>query len=68
MSPGYPSKAVCSSYDKYCDNSTKIYFSPRWLVRADLDNRYTRVPAEFESGFGIRDSQVKSGRLDTAGF
>ena len=26
----------CSSYDKYYDNLTKIYFSACWLVRADL--------------------------------
>ena len=47
-------KQVCSSYDKYYDNLTKLYFSARSLVRADLQNRDTRrVPTEVEPGFGI---------------
>ena len=49
-SPGYPSLI---SYDKYCENFTKIYFSARWLVRAVIQNRDTHVPTEVESGFGI---------------
>ena len=52
-SPRYPSLAVCSSYDKYYDNLTKVCFSACWLVRADLQNRDTCVPTEVESGFGI---------------
>ena len=30
---------------KYYDNFTKIYFSTRWLVRAVIQNRDTRVTA-----------------------
>ena len=48
------------SYDKYCANFTKIYFSARWLVRSVIQNRDTHVPTEVESGFGI--FQVKSGQ------
>ena len=46
---------VCSeSYDKYYDNLTKIHFSARWLVRADLQTQDThRVPTEVESRLGI---------------
>ena len=44
---------IIASYDKYYDNLTKIYFSARWLVRADLQTRDTRrVPIEIESGLG----------------
>ena len=38
----------------------KICFPARWLVRAVIQNQDTRFPTEAESGFGIRDSQVKS--------
>ena len=30
-----------------------MYFSARWLVRADVHNGDTLVPAEVESGFGL---------------
>ena len=43
----------CSSYKKYCDNLTNMYFSARWLVRADVHNGDILVPVEVESGFGI---------------
>ena len=46
------SQVVCSSYDKYYDNLTEIYFSADWLVRADLQNRDTRVLSEVELGLG----------------
>ena len=49
-SPEYPSLI---SYDKYCENFTKIYFSARWLVRAVIQNQNTHVPTEVELGFGI---------------
>ena len=53
-SPGYPSLTVCSSYDKYYDNLTKLYFSARSLLSADLQNRDTRlVPTEVKPEFGI---------------
>ena len=52
-SAGYPNYAVCSSCKKYCDNLTNVYFSSRWLVRADVHNADTLVPAEVESEFGI---------------
>ena len=69
-SPRYPSLAVCSSYDKYYDNLTKIYFSARWLVGAD-----TRIPGRIlvsrlkssrDSGFSSKIGTIppKSGRLD----
>ena len=45
---GYPNYAVCSFYKKYCDNLTNMYFSARWLVRANVHNRDTLVPAEVE--------------------
>ena len=62
-SAGCPNYAVCSSYKKYRDNLTKIYFSARSLVRADVDNRETLVPAEFESGFGILKENPDNSRL-----
>ena len=46
-------KSALLSYDKYYDNSNKIYFSARWLMRAVIQNRDTCVPTEVESGFGI---------------
>ena len=52
-SAGYPNYAVCSSYKKYCNNLTKMYFSACWLARADAHNGNILVPAEVKSGFGI---------------
>ena len=52
-------QVVCSSYDKYHDNLTKMYFSVHWLVKADLQN-----------WDGIGDFQVKLGqpRLNRDGW
>ena len=50
-SPGYPTYLVCSSCKKYYGNLTKTHLSASWLVRADLQNRDTRVPTEVESLF-----------------
>ena len=63
----YPNYTVCSSFKKYCDNLTKMYFSARWLVRADVHNGDTLIPAEVESGFSSKIETIphKSGRLDT---
>ena len=57
-SPGYPSKAVRSSYDNYYANLTKIYFVACWLVRANLSR---------DSGFSSKIGTIPSysGRLDT---
>ena len=53
-SPGYPTELNVSSFDKYYVSLTIIYFSARWLVRADLQNRGTHhVPTEVESEFRI---------------
>ena len=52
-SAGYPNYAVCSSYKKYCNNLINMYFSARWLARADVNNGDTLVRAEVESRFGI---------------
>ena len=55
-----------------CDNLTKIYFSARWLVRADLQNRDTRLlkPGYWSrvgtSGFSSRNGTIPPslGQLD----
>ena len=52
-SAGYPNYAVCSSYKKYCDNLTNMYFSARWLARADVHNGDILGPTEVESRFVI---------------
>ena len=58
-SPGYPSCAGRLSYDEYYDNLTKIYFSARWLARAELQKKDIRV---LTGGVRIWDSQVKFGQ------
>ena len=64
-SPGYPNYAVCSSCNRHFDNLTKIYFSARWLVRADVHNRDTLVPAEIEFSIKIGTIPPNSRLLDT---
>ena len=61
------SKLSGLSYDKYYDNLTKICFSARWLVRADIQNCIICVLTEVKSGFSskIRTIPPKSRQLDT---
>ena len=63
-SAGHPWKLnslfILHMYDKYYnDNLTKIYFSARWLVRADLQNQDIYSPCPDWNRARIRDSQVE---------
>ena len=58
--------------DKYYDSLTVIYFSARWLVRADLQNRDTHrvkysLKSSRNSGFSRRVGTIlpNLGQLDT---